>query len=381
MRTPFTPTQIRTFEDAYDEIRDNDACEARGEFIEKFPLSKLGQMKCDDYVIGLQKPTFCHYVESKTAGWAQIRAATAYKFGIYYGKTATDSVKKYRSVKRFKADSPEDSFKLVRRALIELVKLGDVAELDFKRIDANQLSQVVKAKILSLYFPDRFINVCSAAHLKKLAGVLKLAPDLPVSEYQHRLVTIKNEDPVTREWTNPKFMQFLYRHVLKVDTDQIDVIRKPRKKSTQKVDWDSILANRGEVGRLAEEYALEWERRRLLGAGLEDLIPSIVDVRDRPGYGFDFISHQNHGKKRHIEVKSISKLPGDQIYRFYLSRNEHEVSSGGEFKDTYYFYLVRFNKDKTPGGVTAMKADKIHVDSDMTPAAFTVRLDLSKGGF
>ena len=90
-------------------------------------------------------------MESGTRAWANIQGATSFKFGIYYGKEKRDPSLRYRFVQKF-GDSPKEAFEGVKRALLDLVKLGAVDELDFAAIDANPLSQMFKAKILSLYF-------------------------------------------------------------------------------------------------------------------------------------------------------------------------------------------------------------------------------------
>jgi hypothetical protein len=60
----------------------------------------------------------------------------------------------------------------VRAALLDLVALGATKNLDFAAIDANPLSQMFKAKILSLYYPERFLAVCSSEHLEMLGEIL-----------------------------------------------------------------------------------------------------------------------------------------------------------------------------------------------------------------
>ena len=166
-------------------------------------------MKLDDYVIGHQSPTFCTHVEVKTRPWANIQGATANKFGIYFGKTKDDANKKYRFTAKF-GSTAEEAFHAVKKALMALIQLGQAPDLDFSAIDESPLSQMFKAKILSLYFPERFLNVCSADHLRLLASELGYEEDLPASEYQHLLLKTKLQNTTTRRWSNPKFMAFLY---------------------------------------------------------------------------------------------------------------------------------------------------------------------------
>jgi len=118
-----------------------------------------------------------------------IQGSTAIKFGIYFGATKSDTSKEYRFAKKF-GDNATTAFRAVRVALVALValvRMGNDAQLDFAEIDANPLSQMFKAKILSLYFPNRFINACSAEHLQMIGVALGFDPDLPAS--QHHLLS------------------------------------------------------------------------------------------------------------------------------------------------------------------------------------------------
>ena len=111
---------------------------------------------------------------------------------------------------------------------------------------------------------------------------------------------------------------------------------------------------RAEIGRIAEEYALKWEKERLAGARLERLIDKIEDRRDRPGFGHDFLSHSAEDEDRYIEVKCVAKLSDG--YRFFLSDNEHQTSLSAEHSDGYYFYLVFFDGSRNPVEVLAIIA-------------------------
>lgn len=152
---------LRTFDASYDVTREDMAFQVRGEFLQAFPKERLNRLSLDEYVIGHQKPTFCAYVEAKTRSWANIQGSTADKFGIYFGKTKSDPNKIYRFTRKY-GETKDQAFQAVKAALLDLVRLGGEQIIDFSAIDANPLSQMFKAKILSLYYPDHFLNVCRA---------------------------------------------------------------------------------------------------------------------------------------------------------------------------------------------------------------------------
>lgn len=74
------------------------------------------------------------------------------------------------------------------------------------------------------------------------------------------------------------------------------------------------------------------------------MVTSIADRRDRPGYGYDFLSFSLSKTSRFIEVKSVGKLSQGEGYRFFLSANEHIVSTSDKHSDEYYFYMVFFRR-------------------------------------
>src|SRR6266849_6919569 len=118
-----------------------------------------------------------------------------------------------------------------------------------------------------------------------------------------------------------------------------------------------------EIGRIAEEYALKWEKERLTGARLEHLIDKIEDRRDRPGYGHDFLSHSADDEHRYIEVKCVAKLSDG--YRFFLSDNEHQTSLSAEHCDG----------SRNPVELLAIVADQLYPKAELLPSSYEVRFD------
>lgn len=369
---------LRAFDKTYDTTHEDIAARVRGAFLDAFPFKKLTSIKLDDYVIGKQRPTFCTHVEVKTRPWANIQGATSGKFGIYFGRTKTDPQKIYRFTRKF-GETPKDAFRSVKEALLALARLGKAPNLDFAAIDANPLSQMFKAKILSLYFPDKFLNVCSADYLSLLGAELGYGEERLISEYQHLLLEAKLSNATTRKWSNPKFMAFLYDTYIRGDDwKPKNPIQKPRKKVHRKVNFEDVQSQRDTIGKASEAFALEWEKQRLRGIGLPHLVSKITDLRDRPGYGYDFLSHSSSGQTRFIEVKSVGKLPGGEGHRFFLSDNEHNISKSLDHRAGYFFYLVFFDSSGQPTELRPISADELYAQSEMSPASFVVRFDLKR---
>jgi hypothetical protein len=228
-----------------------------------------------------------------------------------------------------------------------------------------------KAKILSLYFPKQFLNVCSGEHLELLGSELGLGENLPLSQYQHLLFQAKLANAMTRHWSNPKFMMLLFELFIPDKKKTFGPIEKIRKKIIHKINFEDIQKQRSAIGKKAEIFALAWEKERLTGAGLNHLVSRIEDRRDRPGFGHDFLSYSSDKQPRFIEVKSILKL--DQGHRFFLSDNEHQTSKSAENQGNYYFYLVSFDGKGKPNELVPVLASSLYLDAELTPSAYTVR--------
>jgi hypothetical protein len=362
--------KLKEFSQRFDNSFEDVAAQCRGAFLRAFPMSRLKDLTLDDYVIGKGTPSFCTYVEAKTKPWANILGATAIKFGIYFGKTKSDASMKYRWQRRF--STKEKAFAGMKTSLLDLLDAGRSQR--FSEIDHIEISQNFKAKILSLYFPELYLNVCSREHIEALSMELGIPENLPVSEQQHLLLQAKRENPVTSSWSNPKFMTFLYNSYIRPN-DKQEHVSERRKTNHRRVDINEMLENRKRIGELSEAFALKWEKDRLRGAGHRDLVKLIEDRRDKPGYGYDFLSHSEPGKERLIEVKSAGRIRTSPGFRFFLSEHEHKTSRTAHARDSYYFYLVFFDQEGSPNDLRAWKADELYAVSDLGPNGYVVSFD------
>ena len=365
---------LREWDEQYDSSIDDRAMHDRGEFLRAFPADSLHSMSIEDYVVGKQKPTFCNYVEAKTKSWAVIQGATASKFGVYFGKIKGDEKLKYRPTRKFGRTYLE-AFKNVKMAILDLVDCGGRKYPDFEKIDENPLSQMFKAKILSLYYPDKFMSVCSEEHLEELAVKFGCEDGLFKSEYQSLLVDVKNSNPATAGWSNKKFVSFLYATYIKKSDNVVSSSPQKTSKRHTSVNMEDVADARREIGEKAEAFAMQWEENRLAGAGIQG---QIIDRRNKPSYGFDFESYTKKNVKRYIEVKSVGKTGQGGAYRFFLSENEHCVSISKEHIDQYFFYLVYFDGASEPCDLYLVLAKDIYSIGSMRPAAYVVTFDKEK---
>ncbi len=91
------------------------------------------------------------------------------------------------------------------------------------------------------------------------------------------------------------------------------------------VDFVEREARNTRLGRLGEEWTLEYERRRLHDAGRRDLSAGVrhVSVDEGDGLGYDIASFDSSGATVLIEVKTTGL---GKSFPFYVSRNEVHCS-------------------------------------------------------
>lgn len=103
------------------------------------------------------------------------------------------------------------------------------------------------------------------------------------------------------------------------------------------------LENQEISGRNAEEFVVDFEKKRLESEGLfteANLVTSISEEIANAGYDILSFSGPSLTPNRFIEVKSVS-----EDLNFYLSHNELEISR--KIGEEYFIYLVnQKNKDK-----------------------------------
>lgn len=140
-----------------------------------------------------------------------------------------------------------------------------------------------------------------------LAGLFMLLNDYGVTQYSNNKVIIGRE--------------------LQNNLAQQDNVRK-----ISIEDLENKLLKEKELGEIAEEYVLKYERRKLrkLGINLEPKQISLIDV----AAGFDILSYFSDklDDEKYIEVKSC-----DEKYTFHISENE--LKHAKLYGSRYYLYL------------------------------------------
>ena len=178
----------------------------RKHFVNDFSYETLQSLPMGKYVTGGGRTgTFCYRIERELKGLGNITGIPATKFGVYFNNKLND----YKAVRRW-GGTPQGAYEEVRTSIIELLDAGRNHEE--REILDSSLSPVFKGKILSTYFPEKYLNVFSEQHLNHYVKALDIQHSCMDNEVEKRLrlMRYKNQDPLMTRWSNQEFMIFLY---------------------------------------------------------------------------------------------------------------------------------------------------------------------------
>lgn len=358
--------------------------EKRQKFLKLFPKEKLSELQLEDYALQKgeveSKNSFCYWLENELESLGNIHGATARKFGIYFGVSKSEPDKyKWRITSRF-GETKEEAFNNVKQAIISLINSAENNNLD--EIRENPLSNLFKGKILSTYFPEKFLNVFDNKHLEYFLDKLDLIYSNTDDEISKRkiLLDFKNKDAVMSKWSNYEFSKFLYfsfgrpskkekapaelKEYLESKTDypkiedinakfidlginpeNIELEKKERKPLGKIVDFERENKINKFLGNRGEEIVYNLEKKHLQDMGKTELANKIKWVsKEDDSLGYDILSFEENGTEKYIEVKSTSQ-PENCNANFLISSNQY--SKAKKLKN-YYFYIVFCAKGKEP---------------------------------
>lgn len=351
-----------------------DLYKLRNSFASYYSNQRILDMPLDHYALGNDLPktgyNFCYTIERQLDGLGRIIGATSFKFGIYFGKTKSDQNYKYRFTKKF-GSSQNMAFSNIKQTIVDLIEAGDNEDIDV--IVDNILSPMFKGKILSTYYPERYLNIFSDDHLEYFLVQLNLdTEELIWSDAvikREALVAFKNQDVVMKHWPLDIFTHFLYNvypgRPLPPGKEQkpndalgdyrnpnfpsvispswIDLemknpnpvsTSKPKGKGKENPDYEKEARKLKKLGDRGEKIVLEMEQTRLKELGLPKLAAKVKKAKfDYLGY--DIESFETDGSPRYIEVKATRSKIG--AANFFLSANELEKAH--ELRN-YFIYMV-----------------------------------------
>ena len=358
--------------------------EKRRKFLSLFSKEKLMNLKLEDYALqkgeSESKNSFCYWLENELKGLGNIHGATARKFGIYFGISKREPNEyKWRITSRF-GNSKEEAFNNIKSAIMSL--LNSAENNNIQEVRNNYLSNLFKGKILSTYFPDKFLNIFDDGHLEYFLDKLDLIYYDSDDEISKReiLINFKEKDEIMSKWKIYEFSKFLYRSfgfpsekeeapkelreylenkkdypkmkevnaefiLLNVNSENIELERKDTKSFGRVVDFEKENKMNKLLGNRGEEIVFNLEKRFLDNIGKRELANKVKWVsKEDDSLGYDILSFEEDGEEKYIEVKSTNQSENCNA-NFLISSNQY--SKAKRIKN-YYFYIVFKAKGKEP---------------------------------
>jgi len=325
-------------------------------FVKRFTRKKILSMTLDEYVVGKEsKTSFCYQIERTLYGLGSITGQPASKFGIWYSPQEN----KYKYDERF-GKNVKEAFSRIRESIVELLENGE--NHDYESIISNPLNSLIKGKILSVYFPDDYLNIFSLKHINHYLVSLDLDTkelmDSNVVYKRKALVDFKNRDKDMKKWSIDIFALFLWSHYPKEPLDPKDIAVTPKDKeivfptinsisfieqelstdykskepktysTTASPDYEKEAKKYKMVGDRGEYVVIQAEISRLVKelSISENKAKKLIKwvSRESDTYGYDILSVNKDMSPRYIEVKATQGKPGDAD--FYYTQNELETA-------------------------------------------------------
>lgn len=358
----------------------------RVDFVNYFDPKKIQSMSIDEYVIGKStfktggtvRRNFCYEIERTLDKLGRILGSTSVKFGVYYSSSSSS----YKYTKKY-GGTLNEAFNNIKKNIGDLYEAGK--NNDVQGIIDNPLSTMFKGKILSTYFPEKYLNIFSEEHLNHYLRELNLDnKELMKSDpfYKRQaLVEFKNKDKDMKTWTLDMFSVFLYRQYPKAPKKQNQSVTPKsiyedlvfptnegfeevttlalkgtsanssstaKKTSSWTKDYEKESKRAKRIGDRGEKIVYDFEIDRVskcLGISQKQAEKKVRWVsRESDSYGYDILSISDDGSERYIEVKATTGKVGDM--NFYYTA--HELATAKEKGANYYIYIVYDIKTTKP---------------------------------
>lgn len=142
-------------------------------FVSKFPLDKIKDLSIDQYVQGTDENSFCYWLEFKKILFG-IGGGNASKFGVYKAKDGNYYTSYGKNKKQLTGQELETFFLKIKSGISQALEFTANDQIDKIKIIDIPLWNMVLQKILSIYYPDKFITIGASDVLIECARDIKL---------------------------------------------------------------------------------------------------------------------------------------------------------------------------------------------------------------
>jgi DNA polymerase III delta prime subunit len=183
--------------------------ELRNAFVQRFPPDSLAALTLDDYAIG-RPDSFCYWIEFKTRDLGSVSGGSSHKWGVFWSKS--DQTWKWNKV--LKSATAEEALEKLKTGLINLIQAATQDRFDqLDQIGSKHLGlqrNALRAKPLSLYFPDKFLPISNPYHLQHFLTCLGQKPQGGLHSKNRQLLNFLRAQPELAGMDTHEMMAFLY---------------------------------------------------------------------------------------------------------------------------------------------------------------------------
>lgn len=182
----------------------------REDFLDRFPVSKIRELSLEEYAFRKwnygSKDSFSTIMYSGLENIAHTGNAYTHMFGIYF-KEESQQPTLSRTYSKLFGDDYKAAFSQIKEDIVKL--LIEVGRDNFEAVVECRLDSRFRYKLLAVYFPEKFLPVCTRGMMKEICCTM----DLPFGDREMvysniELRNIKESNPLTRDWNNSVFLGF-----------------------------------------------------------------------------------------------------------------------------------------------------------------------------
>lgn len=182
----------------------------------EFPLTEWPTLPLERYALGLDsqdwsgtRMTYCRLLEFVTTQLGSIRGGSAAKHIMFRHNSG-----EWRLAAPLGGMEPQEAWEQLRGQFVQAfdaVAAGDFDALD--DLGVLRFGAALVTKSLAVYFPEHFLPVYSAAHLRRFLVLLggSAQGDSPTWRSNRRLLALVRSRPEFEGWDPYEVMRFLYR--------------------------------------------------------------------------------------------------------------------------------------------------------------------------
>lgn len=149
----------------------------REEFLAEYPIDRINQLRLEEYALGTEeyRESFCYKLEFgkyKSLGIG-IGGGTAAKHGIYRKKDTG----KYYGLNNKEIENPNEYWLQFRTQLYDfLIEISDTESMfnAKEKYPYLQGTSMILTKLASIYYPEKFLNICSKEKLLVIASYFSI---------------------------------------------------------------------------------------------------------------------------------------------------------------------------------------------------------------